>query len=183
LVAAVPSIAAPSIIRHLTLLLASPLAAEIVNAFQSSVLQTQWEKLQTSIITSHNERVITTAEQLAHVQNELAQWRQHNSSVQSALDDKLDSLDSSFADKEVEVGYDVQQLEKKIGNVPVFGEEKGTGVCLEERMNLVNCFKSSNVSGNSESKSESGSRNNEAWNGCEEIVNAMERCTKKAVMA
>jgi len=63
------------------------------------------------------------------------------------------------------VGYDVQQLEKRIGKVPVFGEERGTGVCLEERMGLIDCYKSRD------------------GNGCDEIVKAMERCTKKAVMA
>ena len=158
---------------YLTRLIHTDVSAEIVNAFQSSALQTQWEKLQTSIITSHNERVTTTNEQIAHIQNELAQWRQHNSAVQSTLDDKLDSLNSSFADKEVEVGYNVQQLEKRVGNVPVFGEEKGTGVCLEERMGLVNCFKSSR----------SDNAKSDAWNGCEEMVEAMERCTKKAVIS
>ena len=73
----------------------------------------------------------------------------------------------------MEVGYDVQQLEKRIdiGKVPVFGEERGTGVCLEERMGLIDCYKN-------KSKSGSGS-----GNGCDEIVKAMERCTKKAVMA
>jgi hypothetical protein len=151
-----------------------PLAAEIVNAFQSSALQTQWEKLQTSIITSHNERITDTNTHLTHIQNEITQWRTHNNAVQSTLDEKLDSLNSKFADKQVEVGYDVQQLEKRIGKVPVFGEERGTGVCLEERMGLIDCY--------NRNKSKRGNGNGNG-NVCDEIVKAMERCAKKAVMA
>lgn len=141
--------------------------AEIVNAFQTSNLQAEWEKLQTKIITSHNERVITAAEHIGQIQNELSQWRQHNEEVQSSLNNSLDSLNAKFADKEVELQFNVDQLEKRIGSVPVFGQEKGTGMCLDERTKLMNCY--SNKSGDIRD--------------CDDIVKAMERCTKKAVVS
>ncbi|GFH48220.1 hypothetical protein CTEN210_04696 [Chaetoceros tenuissimus] len=147
--------------------LANELQTEIVNAFQTSNLQAEWEKLQTKIITSHNERVITAAEHIGQIQNELAQWRQHNEEVQSSLNNTLDSLNAKFADKEVELQFNVDQLEKRIGSVPVFGQEKGTGMCLDERTKLMNCY--SNKSGDIRD--------------CDDIVKAMERCTKKAVVS
>jgi len=147
--------------------LANELQTEIVNAFQTSNLQAEWEKLQTKIITSHNERVITAAEHIGQIQNELSQWRQHNEEVQSSLNNSLDSLNAKFADKEVELQFNVDQLEKRIGSVPVFGQEKGTGMCLDERTKLMNCY--SNKSGDIRD--------------CDDIVKAMERCTKKAVVS
>lgn len=83
------------------------------------------------------------------------------------MNNTLDSLNAKFADKEVELQFNVDQLEKRIGSVPIFGQEKGTGMCLDERTKLMNCY--SNKSGDIRD--------------CDDIVKAMERCTKKAVVS
>jgi len=138
-------------------------AAEIVNAFQSEELKTQWEKLQAGIITNHEKRVSKAEARSATVEKELTRWRKDNEAVQSALDQKIDELKAKFADASVAIAYDVGKLEEKIGSSPKFG---GNEACSDIRITLANCYKYT-----------------DDIRSCDEIVKAMETCAKQTIMA
>jgi hypothetical protein len=139
------------------------MTAEIVNSFQSEVLQTQWEKLQAKILTNHNERVTQAEARNAAVEEELTKWRNHNEVVQNSLDQKIDELKAKFADSSVAIAYDVGKLEEKIGNSPKFGSNEA---CSDVRISLTSCY-----NGTDDIRK------------CDEIVKAMERCAKQTIMA
>eukprot|EP00558_Chaetoceros_sp_UNC1202_P007214 CAMPEP_0197245702 /NCGR_PEP_ID=MMETSP1429-20130617/10409_1 /TAXON_ID=49237 /ORGANISM="Chaetoceros sp., Strain UNC1202" /LENGTH=185 /DNA_ID=CAMNT_0042706245 /DNA_START=38 /DNA_END=595 /DNA_ORIENTATION=- len=143
--------------------LSNELQADILGAFQSQVLQTQWEKLQTKIMVNHNERISQNELRKLQVEEEVARWKKDNDEVQNILDERMEGVKSQFWDLEVALQQDVQNLENKVGNVPKFG---GDTACFDVRSSLTSCYK-----------------NTKDVRTCDELVAAMDRCVKQTVIA
>ena len=140
------------------------LAAEILQTFQSQALQTEWEKVQTKILTNQQQRVEEDDVRKVRLEENLTKWRAQNEAVQKTLDDKIASCRQAFNDAQTAMQVDLTDMEGQMNKVPKFGG--GDDACFEFRKSLTNCYK-------------------EASDGrkCDDLVNAMEMCVKKTVMS
>lgn len=143
--------------------LSQDLQKKVIHDFQSVVLKEEWEKRQKSILAQNNKRVMAAEKRKADLEQKLEAWRNHDKKLHEKLDTKIDELNSRFADSAVELKYDTDRLEKKIGQGPKFG----TGnACLNARADLANCYK-----------------NSADPLACDEFIEALERCVKKTVLS
>lgn len=138
--------------------------AKVMNEFQSKHLKEEWEKRQRAILASRNERIAEDERRRVGLEQELNVFRAQNADVQSKLDAKIDSASARFADLQVELQYEADRVEKKLGQSGPKGAG-GAAPCVEVRSELAACFREAND-----------------VRRCDGYVEALERCVKVEVV-
>ena len=118
--------------------------------------------MQFKILTGQRERINEAEVRKTEIDEQFAQWKIKNETVQASLDEQIGGLKAKYEESFAAVNKKVIDLEEKIGTAPKFG---GDDACADVRMSLVNCYKGT-----------------DDIRKCDDIVNAMELCAKKAVM-
>ena len=139
--------------------------AKVMNEFQSKHLKEEWEKRQRAILASRNERIAEDERRRVGLEQELSMFRAQNADVQAKLDAKIDSASSRFADLQVELQYEVDRVEKKLGQGGPKGAGGAAAPCVELRSELAACF-----------------REVADVRRCDGYVEALERCVKVEVV-
>ena len=84
---------------------------------------------------------------------------------QPELDAKVDSANARFADLQVELQYEVDRVEKKVGQGGPKGADGAAAPCVALRANLAACF-----------------READDVRKCDGYIDALERCVKVEVV-
>ena len=132
--------------------------------FQSTHLKEEWENRQRAILAARSERIAKDEERRAGLEAELNLFRARNADTQSKLDARIDAASARFADLEVEMKYDIDRLEKKIGSGPKITDGKAAP-CLTLRSDLASCF-----------------READDVRKCDGFMEALERCVRMEVV-
>jgi len=138
--------------------------SDIIQAFQSKTLQQQFQKLQTNILTSYNESISEDELRREKLQRDLIKWRDENTHVHKQLNERMDDIRAKFSDMEVSLRYDLGKIEEKKNIAPKFETDGKT--CLNERVELTNCYKEV-----------------DDLLKCDGFIEGFERCIKKTVMS
>ena len=140
--------------------------AKVMNEFQSKHLKEEWEKRQRAILASRNKRIAEDERRRVGLEQELNVFRAQNADVQAKLDAKIDSASARFADLQVELRYEADRVEKKLGQGGPRGAAGGAAPpCVELRSELAACF-----------------READDVRRCDGYVEALERCVKVEVV-
>lgn len=145
--------------------LSDQLQADLVSSFQSSILQQQWNLLQTDILSRRNERLSKEVDRKVQVEEELMKWRAQNEQLQANLDDSMDTLKAKFNDLAVSMQYDTNKLVNSIGK-SMNKKGKAQDSCVDIRSALVSCCKQV-----------------QDLRKCDAEVAALEQCVKNVVMS
>jgi hypothetical protein len=143
--------------------LSEALQADVVSSFQSSVLQQQWQSLQSDIIKRHHSREAMENARKDQVEEELLKWRAQNHKIQTHLDDSIDSLNAKFNDLTVELEFNTNKLLRTIQ-----GDNKKTqskDACVDIRSALVTCYNQV-----------------QDMRKCDDVVVTLEQCVKNAII-
>lgn len=144
--------------------LSEALQADVVNSFQSSILQQQWESLQSDILQRHSSREASEHARKEQVEEELLKWRAQNQKIQTYLDDSIDALNAKFNDCSVEMQFNTDKLLKRIQ-----GDNKATrqakDACVDIRTALVTCYNQV-----------------QDIRKCDDVVVTLEQCVKHAIL-
>ena len=149
----------------LLLLVISKNAAKVMNDFQSKHLKEEWENRQRAILASRNERIAEDERRRVGLEQELNVFRARNAETQAKLDAKIDSASARFADLQVELQYEVDRVEKKVGQGGPKGADGAATPCVSLRADLAACF-----------------READDVRKCDEYIDALERCVKVEVV-
>jgi hypothetical protein len=144
--------------------LSEALQADVVNSFQSSVLQQQWQSLQSDIMKRHYSREATENARKDQVEEELLKWRAQNNQIQTHLDDSIDSLNAKFNDLSVEMQFNTD----KLLNTIVPKDDKKTqakDACVDVRTALVTCYNQV-----------------QDIRKCDDVVATLEQCVKNTII-
>lgn len=152
--------------------------ATIVQDFQNRVLQNEWNKFRSSVLSRHVER----QEHVKTIAHQLEQQRQMQSAemsrIHAAQDASLDELRAKFADEAIALEYDVARLSEKYlggGKTTTIGgknkqlppaKDKESLPCLGERAHLIDC----------QNMYKLGSRS------CNHYIEALEKCVSQRIV-
>eukprot|EP01083_Nonionella_stella_P023926 66189_1 len=136
---------------------------EIIGQFSSQVLKTEWEKILLKVTTTGNNRVQQEQVRKAQLEAQLTQWRAQNDHVQGQLDEKTHNLQKKYHEQKADIMSNIEELERK-ADAPKFGA--AGNACLNVRGLLASCYKE-----------------NDDMRKCDDLVDAMEKCTKQTIMA
>lgn len=144
--------------------LSEALQADVVNSFQSSVLQQQWQSLQSDIIKRHYSREANENARKDQVEEELLKWRAQNNQIQTHLDDSIDSLNAKFNDLSVEMQFNTDKLLNTI--VPNHDKKtQAKDACVDVRTALVTCYNQV-----------------QDIRKCDDVVATLEQCVKNTII-
>ena len=139
--------------------------AKVMSDFQSKHLKEEWENRQRSILASRNKRIAEDERRRIGLEHELNVFRARNAETQAKLDAKIDSSSARFADLEVELQFEVDRVEKKVGQGGPKGADGAVAPCVALRADLASCF-----------------READDVRKCDGYIEAMERCVKVEVV-
>ena len=139
--------------------------AKVMNDFQSKHLKEEWENRQRAILASRNERIAEDERRRVGLEQELNVFRARNAETQAKLDAKVDSANARFADLQVELQYEVDRVEKKVGQGGPKGADGAAAPCVTLRADLAACF-----------------READDVRKCDGYIEALERCVKVEVV-
>mmetsp|Transcript_22005 Transcript_22005/g.47956 ORF Transcript_22005/g.47956 Transcript_22005/m.47956 type:complete len:167 (-) Transcript_22005:125-625(-) len=146
--------------------LSEDLQSKVMADFQSAHLKEEWENRQRAILAARSERIAEDERRRAGLEAELKLFRVRNAETQAKLDAKIDDASARFADLQIELKYDVDRLEKKLGSGPkVKGSDDAAAPCLTLRSDLAACF-----------------RDADDVRKCDGFVEALERCVRMEVV-
>ena len=126
------------------------------------MLKTEWEKILVKVATTGNNRVKEEQVRKAQLEEQLTQWRAQNDDVQGQLDERIHNLQKTYHEKKADITSSIEELERK-ADAPKFGA--AGNACLNVRGLLASCYKE-----------------NDDMRKCDDLVDALEKCTKQTIM-
>jgi len=140
---------------------------ELVQSFQSKVMNELWEERLSETIQRSNERMEDDRRRRESLDTMVKKHRLMNAKIHNSLDSDVDSLRAKFADSVVEFRFDAGSIEGRLGPGPMTGGAveniKGVPPCSEERIDLTRCQKGG------------------AYN-CDGFIQLLERCATSTVI-